>query len=916
MKHNARKTFTKKQIIEFLSLLCYCLTFFSCTYLNTDKREKSYDILIIYSQHPDEAHWIEQLEQGFLDCLTDKNIRANIQNVYLEQTADPSDTISYITSLRLFLDSLSVTPPDLILTDGDKTTHALFSTRHPLAEKIPVVFSGVDYLPRTYLANHKNATGFLTTPDFYETQRLASQIMGFRQNQRNVIDGSPIGLLAIKEISDQFQSDTSASAILGPVWQPLPPDSVMGWKEEIFLLRKGDPFGPGKYMISIKLLDENDGTMLFSQTRYINKNYFTTACWNKFTNIIVEGRIVPFFSVNDEGFGRSYIGGYFTPSYKQAYQAMNLGIRILKGAKTSSFEITTSPKEYMFDWEMLQYWSIPIDLLPSGSTIVNWPFKEKYKILIYASGVIISLLLLYSLIILIQLSRKERQRKKQSARMLKTEEQRLATTLDSLKEAIITINQNYQVIRMNKTAHILLNIPEETDLQKLPIDSLCDITTANNPSYLKQCIDAAQQTGKTQWFDRLTYLVTPNKHAFPVSGCITPIKQNANQKEVILTFRNTLEEMTLSEFLELGIAAGETYPWRFDETGQFILFNKNFFSNYKSPLTAEEEDRLLLSTFISWIHPDDRPLWDKAVKQVLDENMLLTIELRLCTPNRIYLWTEFTISTHSVLSPQGIFRQPFGLCTNINNLRNKQEKLQELLEKAKASDENKTLFLANMSHEIRTPLNAIVGFSTLLAESDDLSAEDQQTFIDLINENSQSLLITINDILELSRIESGISFQQIPLVLNDLIHKVKGEQIEKLPPTIQFRLNLPEEPVTILGDSFRLWQVLSNLVSNAIKFTRKGSIEIGLIQTSEEVTLYVQDTGIGISAEQQKKIFERFYRADNFIKGNGLGLSICQEIAQRMQGRITVESSYGKGTTFYLTLPATSIPEVSGTNTL
>ncbi|MBV4248501.1 MULTISPECIES: sensor histidine kinase [Parabacteroides] len=846
--------------------------------------------------------------------MADNQIQADVRDTYLEQTSDPSDTTASITALRLLLDSLSLTPPDLIITNGDNATHALLSTRHPLVKSTPVVFSGINYLPKEYLTQYKNATGQLTTPDFRETQRLASQLMGFRQNQRNLVDGSPAGIFAMKEISRQFQTDTSASAILGPVWQPLAPDSTMGWKENVYLLREGDPFSPGKYMISIKLIDDSKGSLLFAQLRNIDQNYYTTACWNEFAGIIVEGRTAPFFSVTNEGFGKGYIGGYFTPSRKQTYRAMNTGIQILKGKSPSSIEISTSPKEYHFDWQALQYWDIPLDRLPANSTIINWPFEERYKTGIYIASVIICLIILYALIALAKLSKQETLRKRHSKHMLKIEEQRLMTTVDSLKEAIIAIDGNYRVLRINKTARTLLNLPDEMNVLNVDVNTLCNISSKNTPSYLKQNIDIALQTGKPQWSDRLTYLVTSNQHTFPISVSITPIKQKTGHKEVVLAFRNILEEITQNEFQELGISTGETYPWRFDDTRQLILFNKNFFSNYQFPITPDEEDKLPLPTFISWMHPEDRDLWDKAIKQSLIEDTLLTIEIRLLTAQGTYLWTEFTISSHNIPTPQGYLRQPFGLCSDIDNLKNKQNELQALLQEAKISDENKTLFLANMSHEIRTPLNAIVGFSSLLAESDDLSAEERQMAIDLINENSQSLLVTINDILDISRIESGISFQQTPFVLNDLIRKVQEEQQGKIPAPIELRVNLPQNPVILEGDSFRMEQVLCNLINNASKFTKEGSIEIGLEQKPDEISIYVRDTGIGISPEQQEKIFDRFYRVDHFTKGNGLGLPICKEIIQRFQGSITLKSELGVGTTFFITLPVTSPSEDTGTN--
>ena len=908
------KGIIQKRILEILLLLTLYLTFYSCTLLDHNNREKSYTILVLYSYSPDKAHWVNALRKGIHDCLADNQIQADVRDTYLEQTSDPSDTTASITALRLLLDSLSLTPPDLIITNGDNATHALLSTRHPLVKSTPVVFSGINYLPKEYLTQYKNATGQLTTPDFRETQRLASQLMGFRQNQRNLVDGSPAGIFAMKEISRQFQTDTSASAILGPVWQPLAPDSTMGWKENVYLLREGDPFSPGKYMISIKLIDDSKGSLLFAQLRNINQNYYTTACWNEFAGIIVEGRTAPFFSVTNEGFGKGYIGGYFTPSRKQTYRAMNTGIQILKGKSPSSIEISTSPKEYHFDWQALQYWDIPLDRLPANSTIINWPFEERYKTGIYIASVIICLIILYALIALAKLSKQETLRKRHSKHMLKIEEQRLMTTVDSLKEAIIAIDGNYRVLRINKTARTLLNLPDEMNVLNVDVNTLCNISSKNTPSYLKQNIDIALQTGKPQWSDRLTYLVTSNQHTFPISVSITPIKQKTGHKEVVLAFRNILEEITQNEFQELGISTGETYPWRFDDTRQLILFNKNFFSNYQFPITPDEEDKLPLPTFISWMHPEDRDLWDKAIKQSLIEDTLLTIEIRLLTAQGTYLWTEFTISSHNIPTPQGYLRQPFGLCSDIDNLKNKQNELQALLQEAKISDENKTLFLANMSHEIRTPLNAIVGFSSLLAESDDLSAEERQMAIDLINENSQSLLVTINDILDISRIESGISFQQTPFVLNDLIRKVQEEQQGKIPAPIELRVNLPQNPVILEGDSFRMEQVLFNLINNASKFTKEGSIEIGLEQKPDEISIYVRDTGIGISPEQQEKIFDRFYRVDHFTKGNGLGLPICKEIIQRFQGSITLKSELGVGTTFFITLPVTSPSEDTGTN--
>lgn len=230
-------------------------------------------------------------------------------------------------------------------------------------------------------------------------------------------------------------------------------------------------------------------------------------------------------------------------------------------------------------------------------------------------------------------------------------------------------------------------------------------------------------------------------------------------------------------------------------------------------------------------------------------------------------------------------------------LLHEKESLAEAYAKAKESDRMKSVFLANMSHEIRTPLNAIVGFSNLIAELDP-SPEEKEEYSKIITTNNELLLKLINDILDLARIESGdMSFHLEDCDLTVLIHTLYRRHLPNIPANVEFREKYPETPILLRSDKDRLYQALENILKNAIKFTTSGFIEIGYeyAADAQEVRLYVHDTGIGISPEDQEAIFERFKKLDEFVQGTGLGLSICQAIVKQLNGRISLQSEKDKG---------------------
>ena len=240
----------------------------------------------------------------------------------------------------------------------------------------------------------------------------------------------------------------------------------------------------------------------------------------------------------------------------------------------------------------------------------------------------------------------------------------------------------------------------------------------------------------------------------------------------------------------------------------------------------------------------------------------------------------------------------------IHILKRAHQRMKEAQLKAEEANQLKSAFLANMSHEIRTPLNAIVGFSNLLSMVED--KEEMLEYAGIIETNTELLLQLINDILDMSKIESGMyDFHVTQVDANQLMSEV--EQVARLrirtdEVSLSFAERLPQ--CVFHTDKNRLIQVLTNLVVNAIKFTSQGEIQIGYrLQDAHTLYFYVSDTGCGMSAEQCEHVFERFVKYNTFIQGTGLGLSICKMIIEKLGGEIGVQSESGKGSVFWFTLP-------------
>lgn len=309
--------------------------------------------------------------------------------------------------------------------------------------------------------------------------------------------------------------------------------------------------------------------------------------------------------------------------------------------------------------------------------------------------------------------------------------------------------------------------------------------------------------------------------------------------------------------------------------------------------------------FISRAHPDDQEHYHNMFTSLCrGEISEARIEARMLFPGKKeYVWREVFATVYE-RDEKGRPSVILGCSTNIQERKNQELSLEEAKVKAEASDKMKSKYLADMSHEIRTPLNAITGFSELMAFAD--TDEERMSYYDVIKMNNQLLMQLINDILDISKIEADaikITYEQLDV--SELMDTIYASAKLRVPGGVKLVLEKGADHHMFGTDSMRLLQLINNLVNNAIKNTKEGSITMGYtIQPDNQLRFYVRDTGIGIDKDKLKDVFGRFVKINDYMEGIGLGLAICKGLVVKMGGSIHVTSELGVGSEFSFILPS------------
>lgn len=390
--------------------------------------------------------------------------------------------------------------------------------------------------------------------------------------------------------------------------------------------------------------------------------------------------------------------------------------------------------------------------------------------------------------------------------------------------------------------------------------------------------------GKTRWSDveAVPDVIDKNGKVCVIVG---------SQKDVTQKVADEARNQENRVRLDMVTKSGNIKLWEYDVEKQEMILALNDPSNM---------EQIRFSDYVERVFPEDRKLLYDMHELVLNRKVNNgELTMRVLQDGQ-YRWIHVNATPMNLTGSSRVLRI-VGLMSDVTD-HIELETAIRLREKAEEANRLKTAFLANMSHEIRTPLNAIVGFSSLIAESD--NKEEIADYIEIIQHNNELLLNLINDILDLSRIEAGrIELVMSSFSVNELLNKMAYSIQPKAKEGVKVCAELLEKDICIQTDCMRLSQVISNFLNNAIKFTNEGVIEVGCRSRTNDLYIYVRDTGTGISKEQIPIVFERFVKLDNFVQGTGLGLCICKTLVELLGGKIGVESELGVGSVFWLSIP-------------
>ncbi|WP_320887233.1 ATP-binding protein [Bacteroides clarus] len=838
--------------------------------------ENNYNVLFIQS-YTNSASWHDNLITGLQNGLEKGGVKADVITEYLN--ADFWTFASECVIMRRICERARQRKTDLIVTSSDEAFFTLTHCGDSLPYQIPVVVSGIKYPDKKLFDRMPNVSGFTSKTDFNVLLEEAIRLFPARKEIVCLTDSSFLSSKGVEAVEDAW----------------------VAFKEK----------HPGYSLKKLNVQEKSLNTIITSicYDYHAYKHIVIAPKWIPFLSLKLKA---PVFANQNLAMTSGVLCVYDVEPAADTYAAGVQAADILKGRSPDSFGVGDLDGKLLFDYKQLDFFHVDVESVEKRGTILNVPLMDRYRvwfILFYS----VTVGALAFLVAWLYRSNRREARKRIHAQTRLLVQHRLVEQRDefdkifcSIRDGLITYDTDLRIHFVNRALVEMLGLSSDTYMARSYEGQIAGSIFhiyMNGENILQTLLKQVIRDKKPVIIPEKAFMQENTKGAyFPVSGEVVPIFAKDKLTGMAIVCRNISEEEMQRRFFNMAIEESSIYPWQYNTRLKCFHFPGGLLQRFNcydntGYISREELDLI--------IHPGDLPRTRKHFNDImLGHEPNSRMSFRLQNADGGYEWWEFRSTAYDGLTAD-IPYMVLGVCQSIQRYKDTEDELIAARDRALQADKLKSAFLANMSHEIRTPLNAIVGFSDLLKDLEAFSSEEVQQFVETININCTLLLALINDILDLSRIESGtMDFQLSSYNLTFIMQQVYDSQRLSMPQGVELRTDFPEGTgKDIVTDSVRLKQVVNNLINNSRKFTAKGSITLGYsMEEPGYTTVFVEDTGAGISDEDQKHIFERFYKADSFTQGAGLGLSICQTIVERLHGTITVTSKLGRGTRFEVRL--------------
>lgn len=841
--------------------------------------ERTYNVLFIQS-YTKNTPWHSLLTENLENGLDKGGVKANITTEYLN--ADYWSFASECFIMRRICERARQRKTDLIVTSSDEAFFTLTHCGDSLPYQIPVVVSGIKYPDERVFERMPNVSGYVSKTDFDVLLDAAVRMFPSRRELVCLSDSSFLSLKGVRAVEDSWER-----------------------------IKSNYP--------------EHELKVLNVQAKSLN-SIITSICYdyNAYKHIVIAPKWIPFLSLKlkapvftsqNLAMTNGVLCVYDAVPGEDAFAAGRQAASILKGKSPASLEVKDFGGKLLFDYKQLQFFRVDTNRAESKGIILNIPLMERYRVwfILFYSLIVGALVLLVAW--LFRANRRE-SRKRIHAQTRLLIQHRLVEQRDefdnifcSIRDGLITYDTDLRIHFVNRPLLQMLGLSSETYTSRFYEGQMAGsiFRIYMNGENILQDLLKKVRTGKRPISIPEKAFMQENHQGtyFPVSGEVVPIFANEKMTGMAIVCRNISEEEMQRRFFNMAVEESSIYPWQYNMHMNRFHFPGGLLRRFGY---TGDTDLLARDEMDTLIHPEDLLHTRRNFDAILLGNEINSrMSFRLKSADGSYEWWEFRSTAYDGLTVDTPY-MVLGVCQSIQRYKDTEEALIAARDRALQADKLKSAFLANMSHEIRTPLNAIVGFSDLLVEAEDI--EERKEYVKIVRNNNELLLQLITDILDLSKIEAGtFDFTygdvNVNLLCENIVRSMEMKVSEGV--ALVFDSNLPQ--YHLISDRNRLHQVISNFVNNAIKFTSQGSIRVGYQMKGEELEFYVQDTGIGIDKEQQLHIFERFVKLNSFVPGTGLGLAICQSIIEQLGGRIGVDSEPGKGSRFWFRLPGVIVAE-------